>query len=192
MLKNNPVPVWVPASPVTRKGSLFFDRYMLENRLKSGRFENITFASRRWPDTRANKVFSPFFFLSASVDSCTFSSLSLLIHVLTFCNYRVISVAWSKDGKLASGSIDSMVKIWSVGSTGTLECESMLTGHSDWSFFKKILSSSVDSCTDFLQIQCGVGGVEPQWKANCQRQSWLHHQDLGLAIWRLPVDPDWA
>jgi len=51
--------------------------------------------------------------------------------VLTFCNYRVISVAWSKDGKLASGSIDSMVKIWSVGSTGTLECESMLTGHSD-------------------------------------------------------------
>ena len=45
-------------------------------------------------------------------------------------NYRVISVAWSKDGKVASGSVDRTVKIWSVGSIGTLECESTLTGHS--------------------------------------------------------------
>ena len=52
------------------------------------------------------------------------------MHVLTFRNYRVISVAWSKEGKLASGSIDRAVKIWSVGSTGTLECESTLTGPS--------------------------------------------------------------
>jgi len=70
------------------------------------------------------------FFISVSVDSCAFSSLSLLIHVMTFHNYRVMSVAWSKDGKLASGSVDMTVKIWSVGSTGAFESESTLTGHS--------------------------------------------------------------
>jgi len=41
----------------------------------------------------------------------------------------VTSVAWSKDGKLASGSYDETVKIWSVGSSGTFECESTLTGY---------------------------------------------------------------
>ena len=60
-----------------------------------------------------------------------FVSLFLLIRVLTSHNYRVTSVAWSKDGKLASGSYDETVKIWSVGSTGTFECESTLTRHLD-------------------------------------------------------------
>jgi len=50
---------------------------------------------------------------------------------MTSHNYRVTLVAWSKDGKLASGSHDETVKIWSVGSTGTCECESTLTGHLD-------------------------------------------------------------
>jgi len=50
--------------------------------------------------------------------------------VLTSHNYRVMAVAWSKDGKLAIGSVDKTVKIWSVGSTGTFVCESTLTGHS--------------------------------------------------------------
>jgi len=77
-----------------------------------------------------HSVFSPLFVPLCLYDSCTFSSLSLLIHVLSFRNYRVISVAWSKNGKLASGSVNRTVKILSVGSTGTLECESMLTGHS--------------------------------------------------------------
>ena len=63
--------------------------------------------------------------------SIFFVSLSLLIRVLTSHNYRVTSVAWSKDGKLASSSYDETVKIWSVGSTGTFECESTLTGHSN-------------------------------------------------------------
>jgi len=50
--------------------------------------------------------------------------------VLTSHNYRVTSVTWSEEGKLASGSDDKTVKIWSVGSKGTYECESTLTGHS--------------------------------------------------------------
>ena len=62
--------------------------------------------------------------------SIFFVSLSLLIRVMTSHNYRVMLVVWSKDGKLASGSYDETVKIWSVGSTGTFECESTLTGHS--------------------------------------------------------------
>ena len=120
-----------------------------------------------------------------------------MIRVLTCHNHRVTSVAWSKDDKLASGSFDTTVKIWSVGSTGTFECQSTLTGHSDlYVFFSLFFSPSVffwfsvDLCLDFLQFQSLVCGVEPWWKANCQRQSRGHHQDLGLAIWRLPVDPD--
>jgi WD40 repeat protein len=45
----------------------------------------------------------------------------------------VESVAWNNDGsKLASGSWDKTVRIWSVGSAGTFECQSTLSGHSDW------------------------------------------------------------
>jgi WD40 repeat protein len=40
----------------------------------------------------------------------------------------VWSVAFSKDGtRLVSGGPDKSVKIWSVGSAGTFECESTLT-----------------------------------------------------------------
>ena len=69
-----------------------------------------------------------------------------------------------------------------------------VTGHSGWYvfFLKFFLLISVDLCTDFSRIQGLVCGVEPRWKANCQRQWRLHHQDLGLAIWRLPVDPEGA
>ena len=49
--------------------------------------------------------------------------------MLTSHNYRVTSVAWSEDGKLASGSYDKKVKIWFVDSTGTFACKSTLTGH---------------------------------------------------------------
>ena len=59
-----------------------------------------------------------------------FFPLFLLIRLLTSHNYRLTPVAWSKDGKLASGSYDRTVKIWSVGSTGTFDCESTLRGHS--------------------------------------------------------------
>ncbi len=48
-------------------------------------------------------------------------------------SHSVMSVAWNNDGtKLASGSVDKTVRIWSVGSAGTFECDSALSGHSDW------------------------------------------------------------
>jgi len=50
-------------------------------------------------------------------------------------------VAWSNDGKLASVSYDKTVKIWSMGSTGSFECESTLTGHSNTSVFFSSFSS---------------------------------------------------
>jgi WD40 repeat protein len=43
------------------------------------------------------------------------------------------SVTWNNDGtKLASGSLDHTVRIWSVGSAGTFESKSTLSGHSDY------------------------------------------------------------
>ena len=62
-----------------------------------------------------------------------FELYSSILHLLTYLQHRVYSVCFSADGKfIASGSRDKTVKIWSVGSSGTFECESTLTGHSDW------------------------------------------------------------
>ena len=45
----------------------------------------------------------------------------------------VWSVGFDPSGKkLVSGSSDETVKVWSIGSSGTFECESTLTGHSNW------------------------------------------------------------
>ena len=65
-----------------------------------------------------------------------FPSFFLLIHVLTYHNYSVGSVAWSPDGKkIASGSFDETIKIWDSQSG---DCESTLTGHSNpYVFFSK-------------------------------------------------------
>jgi len=53
-----------------------------------------------------------------------------LIRVLTSHKYSVSSVAWSPDGKqIASGSYDTTIKIWDSRSG---DCQSTLTGHSDW------------------------------------------------------------
>ena len=60
----------------------------------------------------------------------SFPSLLLLIRVLTSHNYSVYSVAWSNDGKLASGSLDKSVKIWVMDSSNKLKLQSTLSGHS--------------------------------------------------------------
>ena len=76
--------------------------------------------------------------------------------MLTSHNYRVTSVAWSKDGKLASGSYDETVKIWSLGSTGTFECESTLRGHSYDNPECTCFKSDADSDED--ETECPVTG----------------------------------
>jgi WD40 repeat protein len=44
----------------------------------------------------------------------------------------VTSVVWNNDGtKLSTGSDDETIWVWSVGSAGTFECQSPLSGHSD-------------------------------------------------------------
>ena len=56
-----------------------------------------------------------------------------MMYMLTCLQHRVYSVCFSADGKfIASGSKDETVKVWSVGSSGDFECQSTLTGHSNW------------------------------------------------------------
>jgi len=84
--------------------------------------------------------FSSYFFLK-------FLPLLLLIRFLTSHNFRVLSVAWSPDGKqIASGSRegDGTIKIWDSQSG---DCQSTLTGHSDvyvsfWNKLEKKYSKS--------------------------------------------------
>ena len=59
----------------------------------------------------------------------------LIFKVVLFAHYPAMrSTVWSvgfdpSGKKLVSGSYDETVKVWSVGSSGTFECESTLTGH---------------------------------------------------------------
>ena len=51
-------------------------------------------------------------------------------HMLTDPKHSVRSVCFNVDGNmLVSGSYDKTLKVWSVGSSGTFECQSTLTGH---------------------------------------------------------------
>ena len=53
-----------------------------------------------------------------------------MLRMLTYPKHSVTSVCFNADGnKLVSGSHDETLKVWSVGSSGTFECESTLTGH---------------------------------------------------------------
>ena len=62
---------------------------------------------------------------------------SACIQVVVFAHYPVTSrsvycVGFDPSGKkLVSGSGDQTVKVWSIGSSGTFECESTLAGHSN-------------------------------------------------------------
>ena len=50
-----------------------------------------------------------------------------MLHLLTDPKHSVASVCFNADGnKLVSGSYDKTLKVWSVGSSGTFECESTL------------------------------------------------------------------
>ena len=56
-----------------------------------------------------------------------------MLHLLTYLQYSVSSVCFNADGNmLVSASWDKTVKVWSVGTSGTLECQSTLTGHTGW------------------------------------------------------------
>ncbi len=69
------------------------------------------------------------------------------------------SVAWSADGKVASGSGDTTIKIWN---TNTGQCVSTLTGHHG-----TVVSVSFSPCA--TKIVSGGGDV--------------YRQDAGIRIW---------
>ena len=91
----------------------------------------------------------------------------LCIHWLTYPKHRVTSVCFSADGKfIVSGSRDKTVKIWSVGSSGNYECQSTLTGHTDWvtqvEFIDAdtVVSSSNDGTTRAWDVATGTQKAE--------------------------------
>ena len=50
-----------------------------------------------------------------------------MLRMLTYPKHSVSSVCFNADGnKLVSGSFDQTLKVWSIGSSGTFECESTL------------------------------------------------------------------
>ena len=163
----------------TRKGAFVGQIY----HWKSYKFKRYEPVRLRVPGDRALEQVSFFFkfFLLISVDLWTyFSRIQCL-----FCG---VEPRWKANCQRQWGwnHQDLGLAIWRspVDPEGALEFVSF--------FSTFCLSASVDSCADFSRFQGLSCGVEPRWKANCQRQLGWNHQDLGLAIWRLPVDPDRA
>ena len=144
--------------------------------------------ARPWPGTPTGEFIT-----------CVRAVHSSILHMLTYLQHRVYSVCYSADGKfIASGSRDKTVKIWSVGSSGTFECESTLAGHSDWSvyylcvravhsFMLHLLTDGAlglvsllplcSSCsclhvalTDLSPTQCQFGLLQRRWRFACQWQ----------------------
>ena len=79
----------------------------------------------------------------------------------------VYCVGFDPSGKkLVSGSGDQTVKVWSIGSSGSFECESTLTGHTDWvtqvEFIDAdtVVSSSNDGTTRAWDVATGTQKAE--------------------------------
>ena len=90
-----------------------------------------------------------------------------MLHLLTYPQHSVNSVCFSADGDLlVSGSDDKTLKIWSKGSSGTFECKSTLTGHTDWvtqvEFIDAdtVVSSSHDGTTRAWDVATGTQKAE--------------------------------
>ena len=76
-----------------------------------------------------------------------------MLHLLTDPKHSVASVCFNADGnKLVSGSHDKTLKVWSVGSSGTFECESTLGGH----------SHDNPECTCTFDDDGGLGEINPE------------------------------
>jgi WD40 repeat protein len=79
----------------------------------------------------------------------------------------VSSVAWDNDGtKLATGSWDETVRIWTVGSAGTFECQSTLSGQN-----APVRSVCFSPCG--TKIVSG-GGLGEEYEGN---------EDFSIRIW---------
>ena len=90
-----------------------------------------------------------------------------MLRMLTYPKHSVSSVCFNADGnKLVSGSFDQTLKVWSIGSSGTFECESTLTGHTDWvtqvEFIDAdtVVSSSDDGTTRAWDVATGTQKAE--------------------------------
>ena len=79
-----------------------------------------------------------------------------MLRMLTYPKHSVSSVCFNADGnKLVSGSFDQTLKVWSIGSSGTFECESTLTGHNGYvpAFPCSACSQSRGVCSLFSDTQ---------------------------------------
>ena len=102
----------------------------------------------------------------------------------------VQSVGFDPSGKkLVSGSSDKTVKVWSVGSSGTFECESTLAGHTDavtqveFIDADTVVSSSDDGTTRAWDVATGTHKAEFEgFKFSFTRSSGGDEQTVGAYV----------
>ena len=90
-----------------------------------------------------------------------------MLRMLTYPKHSVSSVCFNADGnKLVSGSFDQTLKVWSIGSSGTFECESTLAGHNapvtqvEFIDADTVVSSSNDGTTRAWDVATGTQKAE--------------------------------
>ena len=113
-----------------------------------------------------------------------------MLRMLTYPKHSVSSVCFNADGnKLVSGSFDQTLKVWSIGSSGTFECESTLTGHTDWvtqvEFIDAdtVVSSSNDGTTRAWDVATGTQKAEFEGdKFSFTRSSGGNEQTVGAYV----------